>query len=496
MSEQRRSFFDWVFGREREGETPTRGRPRRPAPRDMTGGFVANEEMEWGLYHGDYRGLQYASPLAGVPVDTMVNMIGLPTPVCKEDDVTQAALDEITKLMADRIKEIHTAHFVVGTPWVWPRFDSDSGALVWEDLPDSTVADILINIVTGKPGAILTDEQIQLAIAENQVAFVQRKRRFEAGQVSVQYFGQKPESVQDYTARNVSGILPIPFPHNARAGEIRGWSLYAPGIRVAKSYHDVLKMQIEILSQFKPKQIQDVEDVKDWIKNNIGEGGLELLQEYDVAGADFIINRTGKNEKTDFKHLPADATAGFEKAINYLFILWVQSTGLPEMVWGQLATGNNATVETDYQRLMTIIAAKMRDMTTPHYQLYSASLRLLSIVRGVNYKPFEMAWDKLDAISADVKSQIFLRFAQSVASLAGTATITVEMLHKLWTIRYPELEPGTFDEFLVGITKMGLHKQFVGLDYASGLADFQGGEAGAMGEPAGQGALGGKGGAK
>jgi hypothetical protein len=48
---------------------------------------------------------------------------------------------------------------------------------------------------------------------------------------------------------------------------------------------------------------------------------------------------------------------------------------------------------------------------------------------------------------------------------------------------------------IAGITKMGMHKQFVGLDYASGLLDFQGGEAGAMGDAAGQGALGGKGGA-
>lgn len=469
-TDHRHSWFSWIFGKEKE--TPTKGRPRRPSARDMTGSLVANEEMLWGLYHGDYAGLQFASPLAGVPVDTMVNMIGLPTPVCKEDSATQDALNEITIMMTDRIKEINTTHFVTGTPWVFPRFDSKTNSFVWEDLPDSTVTDIQVDMTTGKPTAILTDEQIAVSTGENKIVNVQRKRLFRTDAVNVKYLGQKPANAQDEIARNVAGVLPIPFPHNAKPGEIRGWSLLARGIRVAKSYHDVLKMQIEVLSQFKPKQIQDTNDTDNWIKNNIGDGGLTALVDYDVAGADFVLNRTDKGEKTDYKHLPADATAGFEKAINYLFLLWVQSTGLPEMVWGQLATGNNATVETDWQRLMTIISAKMRDLTTPYYTAYAATLRLMSIARGVNYKPFTMAWDKLDAISADVKSQIFLRFAQAIASLVGVAGVTEKQLWKLWTLRYPETEPGEFLEWFKGIKKMIVHKQALGESYFDGLDDL------------------------
>jgi len=471
MSYRDGGFFSWVFGKEKE--TPTKGRTARPAARNMTGDVVANSKMLWGLYHGDYSGLQYASPLVGIPVDTLVNMIGVPTPTCKEDKVTQDALNEITEIMRDRIKDINTTHFVIGTPWAMPGYDSKTDSLVWEDIPDETTVDLFINASTGVLEKLITHELIEKVIKENQNAFYERKRTFDRSTINVEWIGPIPEGEKNYIARNIAGILPIPFPHQRKPGEIRGWSLFARGIRVAKSYHDVLKMQVEILSTFKPKQVQGITDLGEWIKNNIDAGGdPSALEAYDVAGCDLVLNIEGK-ETTDYKSLPADAVVGYEKAINYLFLLWVQSTGLPQMCWGELATGNTNTVAQDWQRLMTIISAKMRDLTTPYYEIYAASLRLMSIARGVQYKPFVMAWDKLDALSAAVKSQIFLQFAQAVAALIGSAAITPKMLWKLWTLRYPEAEPGEFKEFIAGMSEMVVHKTALGMDY-TGAQDFLG----------------------
>ena len=149
------------------------------------------------------------------------------------------------------------------------------------------------------------------------------------------------------------------------------------------------------------------------------------------------------------------------------------------------------------QKGVQYVDAIRRELDDPYTDLYAASLRLLSIVRGQNFKPFKMGWNKLESISADMKSQIFARFATALTQMSGAAAMTVEQMHKLWVLNYPKTEPGDFEEFVAGITKMGLHKQFVGLDYASGLSDFQGGEAGAMADLAGQGAdVGAKGAAK
>jgi hypothetical protein len=462
----------------------TKGRPRRPGPTDKTENKVANEEMLRGLYHGDYKGLQFASPLTYPPIAIPVNMMGLPTPT-SEDPRTQEVLNEIIAKMGERIPMLNRSMLLLGTAWRWPHFDADSGELVWDEIGDSIVSDILIDLRTGKPSAILTDEQIAISIAENQIAYVQRKRRFEAGQVVVQWMGQKPASVQDYTAANVAGILPICFAHDTDEGEIRGHSSLARVIRQLKDYHDIDYRVSETLAKFRPKQKQKVKNLAEWLKNNFGGDNPEALALLDIADNDFILITEG--EDTDFIFMPEGATAAHEKALERKFLMIVEGSGIPELAWGPLATGNHASTDEDKQLLISYVDDLRRESNRPYYDLIAASLRLLSIVRGENYKPFKMGWNKLESISADMKSQIFARFAQALMQMSGAAAMTVEQMHKLWTLNYPETEPGTFDEFVKGITLMGMHKQFVGLDYASGLADFQGGQAGAMGDAAGQG---------
>jgi hypothetical protein len=300
----------------------------------------------------------------------------------------------------------------------------------------------------------------------------------------VQWLGQKPASVQDYTATNRAGVLPICFAHDTDEGEIRGHSSLARVIRQLKDYHDIDFRVSETLAKFRPKQKQKVKSLSEWLKNNFGADNPEALASLDISDNDFIL-----------EVMPVGATAAHENALARKFLMIVEGSGIPELAWGPLATGNHASTDEDKQLLISYVDDLRRESNRPYYDLYAASLRLLSIVRGENYKSFKMGWNKLESISADMKSQIFARFAQALTQMSGAAAMTIEQMHKLWVLNYPETEPGTFDEFVAGITQMGLHKQFVGLDYASGLADFQGGQAGAMGDPAGQGALGTKGGA-
>jgi len=249
------------------------------------------------------------------------------------------------------------------------------------------------------------------------------------------------------------------------------------------------------LTKFLPKQIQDTEDVGKWMLSNLGTDQPEALADYDVAGNDLIVNRAG--EKTSFEHLPGEATSAHEKALERKYWKIIEGSGIPEIFWGISLSGNHADGDNQMQKGVQYVDAIRRELDDPYTDLYAASLRLLSIVRGQNFKPFKMGWNKLESISADMKSQIFARFATALTQMSGAAAMTVEQMHKLWVLNYPETEPGDFEEFVAGITKMGLHKQFVGLDYASGLSDFQGGQAGAMADPAGQGAdVGAKGAAK
>jgi hypothetical protein len=461
--------FSWFAPK--EIITPTKVWARRPAPRDMGGGMSANEEMLKGLYHGTFSGLQFASPLAFTPINIPVQMMGLPTPK-SDDELTQQRLNEITELMAARIPKLNRTYLLVGTAWRWPRYDSKLQSLVWEEIPDSTISDILIDVATGKATAILTDERIRLQYGENKTQYVQRKRTFTPQLVTVQWIGERPANADDYSARNVSGELPIVFAHDADDNEVRGYSVLSRIIRDLKDYHDADYRISETLTKFIPKQVQEVDDIEEWCKNNLGTGSPEALATYDVNGSDMVINKKDK-EGTSYEYLPEGATAALEKMLERKYWKIFEGSGIPEMFWGGLATGNHATAEVQMQEAVTYVEQKRQEITDPYYDLYAGSLRILEVAHGERYKTFEMKWNRLESISADVKSQIFMRFAQSIAALVNVAGVTKAQVHRLWELNFPESDPGDYEDFVMGLGEMVAHKAALGMDYM-GAQDFLG----------------------
>ena len=73
---------DWFssFGGKRKVETDKK-QARQIRTRDSTGTIVANTELLEGLYFGTEPALQFASPLANVPVNVPVALVGIPTPI-------------------------------------------------------------------------------------------------------------------------------------------------------------------------------------------------------------------------------------------------------------------------------------------------------------------------------------------------------------------------------------------------------------------------------
>jgi len=427
----------------------------------MTGGVQANEEMLRGLYRGTYPGLQFASPLCFVPIQILVQMMGYPTPY-SEDDRTQAAIDEILSLMADRVPRIHRGALIVGNSWRWPRYDARSERLVWEAIPDSTVADILVDVASEEPTALLTDEMIKLSTGENNIICVQRKRRFDPDKVDVRWYGQKPASVQDYSARNVAGQLPTNFANEADEGDIRGSSVFARIIRDLKDYHDIDFRASETLARFRVKQKQKTKSLGEWLKANFGSSDPSVLADFDIADNDLVINTEG--EETTYEFLPEGATAALEKALERKFWKVVEGSGIPELFWGPLATGNHASTDTQLEQAVSYATAKRKEFSGSWEALIDGSLRVLSVARMEPYAPFEMRWNRLEAISADMKSQILLRFAQSASALVNTASCTPKQLHTLWTLNFPESDPGEYEEFIKGLGEMAVHKAALGSD--------------------------------
>jgi hypothetical protein len=468
MSEHRFGKFSWKWGEEHD--EPTRTHARRPSARDMTSDLTANEAMLRGLYHGTWKGLQFASPLCFTPVNLLVQFMGYPTPIAEDNDtVTQAALDALMLLLADRIPRVHRGALITGNAWRYPRFDAREMSVVWEAIPDSSIADILIDVSSERAASILTDEMIKLSTGENRTIQVQRKRVFTPDVVDVRWLGQRPLNVEDYTDKNVSGMLPINFANDADEGDIRGYSIFARVIRDLKDYHDIDFRASETLAKFRVKQIQTVADPDTWQIEN-GLTSPEALAALDIADLDFVLNR--KDDKTEYEFLSEGATAALEKALERKFWKVVEGTGIPELFWGPLATGNHASTDTQLQQAVDYAGSKRKEFSRPWQQSLDGMLRVLAIACGETYKPFTMGWNRLDAVSPEMRSEIFLRFAQACSALVGSATCTPKQLHTLWELNFPESKPGEFEEWRKGIGEMALHKQFVGEQYGAGLEDF------------------------
>lgn len=461
------NIFSWFGGKEKE--TPTKTVPRRPARREQAYQEVANSEMLKGLYKGDYSGLQFASPLAYTPIATPVQLMGLPIPV-SEDERTQEVLKELVNAFGTKITRNNTLALLLGTTWIFPRFDARTLRLIWEEIPDDSISDIFIDLLSGLPTKLLTDENIALASAENLVTYYHRKRVFTPRDITVTWIGDRPAKAEDYTSRNLLGILPINFAHEAEENGLRGTSVLGRVIRDLKDYHDIDYRVSELLTKFKVKQVQEVRDPNAWAKNNLGPSGVDALGDFDILDNDFIINKHDE-ETTDFAYMPLEAIAPHEKVLERKFLKIVEGSGIPELFWGPLATGNNASTEKDMQQAIDYVERLRAETTEGYIKLFRSSLQLLGIARGEQYAEFDVKWNKLDSVSAETRGKIFRDFAEAMGKLVDSAAITKKQMYELWMANYPDSKPGTYEEFIADLNTTAMLNQFNRLDYFAGLED-------------------------
>lgn len=460
-----RSPFSW-FGR-KENVPPANTINIRPGRVDKDGGLQANSEMLKALYEGSYQGMQFASPLCYTPIATLVALMGVPV-LISNDSRTQEILDEITNEKQSHFAKLHARALLHGTAWRFPRYDMNEG-LVWEELPDHIVTDILVDIVSNKAREIYTSEQIKIRKDKNVTDAIQRDRHFTKDKIEVAYnIGR----YNDYTTRNVAGVLPVPFANEVDESDIRGHSLLARILRDLKDYHDIDYRISTILAKFSPKQVQDISNLDSWLENNFGTKKRSVLIDYDLFERDFILNLSEK-EKTQYVFAPSDVTGAHEKALQRKFLKIVEGTGIPEIFWGPLATGNHATTEEQWQQAINKVDATRNQFAEAYRVLYRGSLNLMEIVNSTTYdKDFTLQWNFLEAVNERGKAEIFTKFASAVNTMAGSATITLKQLYTLWNQMYPESGIGSYEEFTKELKGMANYQHFVKMDYFSGLDDL------------------------
>lgn len=454
------NIFTWFKSKEDQSE-PTKKLTVRPAPRDISEDLVVNKDLTYGLYHNTYPGLKLAGALAKTPILVPLWFMGVPTPV-SDDEITNEAIKELTEQFYTRMKQIHLQCHRDGTIWIFPKYNSKTQSLIWEFIPDETVVDIIKDIDTGEIISIITSEQIKIAVGENKRVYMTRKRIFTEKKITIKWSGdiaQLPNQLRDRNTRNPAGILPIPFANNADGDEKRGRSDYSSIISDLKNYHDIDYKQSQVLARFEPKLGIWTTDVDKWLENNAVTIS-DSFADMDTYNRDLFLF-TGE-EKAEYI-FPDNAYQAYESGLARVYKKIVEGSLVPEMLWGIRMQGNHASAEEQMNNVVQFVEDKREQKNDAYRLLYTASIKLLNMATMTGGEPVidRIEWNKLDALSDKVKSEILKDFAQAMSFLVSKAAATKEMFHKLWNEYFPGIAPPDLEDYIHGMDEMATHNQYV-----------------------------------
>jgi hypothetical protein len=447
-------FGFWAKGKEVQRDFGKKRHNDRPVNQDMTGGYQADSETLYGLYYGTDVGLQFASPLTYTPINVPTNLIGIPTPKAK-DKKTQDAVGQIVDDQADEFPIITNTYRLLGTSWRWCRYSNKLGRVIWEAIPDDTVTDIEIDLDTNEINVVWDHIKIRYTGGYNTAKYAERKRRI--GRDYIQTWWTGVDNVEKRELRNIRmknpfGFIPIPFGHECKENEWRGHSIFSRNLRLLRSIHEIQDNRDEILAKFKPKLVQNVADgnATAWLNNN---GYNDNVNNVDPFDDEFFIN-AGSDESTQFLHLPADATRQHTEAINNSIQRVIIGSGVPELFWPGLATGNHASTDTQKDLGISYIYGQRQEMNRAYTQLFNQTLTIKGFMEQTRYTEVKNEWDQFELVSKEVQAQIFQLFTQGLGTIIQNASMGYDDLKYFIDKFYPDIPERTRNKLKDGMFEL------------------------------------------
>jgi hypothetical protein len=441
-------FGFWQKDHHSEGDYGRRY-PRRPQHRDMTGGLPANSETLYGLFYGTIPELQFASPMAYTPVKIPSMLMGIPTPKAK-DTKTQKAVSRILEDLGEEIPLINDTFLIIGTSWRWVRWSQKLNRVIWEVIPDETITDIELDLDTNEVLAVWTHEQIRYTDGYNVIKYAERKRRIGRDIVQIWWTGtENNRMLKNETFKNPFGFIPIPFGHECKETKWRGHSIFSRILRLFKTCHEIQLKRDQILSKFEPKLKQKTGNLSSWLDNN----GFKSLDDVDPFDADFFIN-AGEGEETDFLYLSGDATRQHTEALADNYKRIIIGSGVPELFWGGLATGNHASTDTQKDLGVEYIRSLRREMNRPYTVAFNQSLTIMGAMENTRYSEVVNEWGHFEMVSREVQARIFSTFMQGLSLLIQNASMGYDDMLYFIKAFYPEGPVQTREQLKEAMTEM------------------------------------------
>lgn len=423
--------------------------PARPAVREMFGGAAANARTLKGIYTGAHQDFALSSYISTGMADVPKNLTGVPAIRPVEDgEADNPLVKELTQLLVDEYPIIAATMLIQGTAWRWAVWSDRLQKLVWESIPDESITGLILDLETGEITGLWIEEQISYTYDRYSPGITTRIRHITKEVITEEWRGRENKYKQ---YRNPFGHLPIPFGHNCLEGEWRGNSVYSRVLRLLKANHDIAYKRDEILGAFEPKLVQSVEDAETWIRNNTEALGRNK-QELDPFSQRLVVNQTG--ESTAFLFLPADATSQHTLALQDNMKKIILGSGIPELFFGGLATGNYAGTETDRLLALEYVKSIRRELTRATESLVNQSLEVLGFVRHIPLPKVNITWGTLTLLSETQKAQIMGSYAGAIGTLLQGGSVSPEGAYFLTKELYPDFPGSDGEDFLGGLNRM------------------------------------------
>lgn len=443
-------FFNNFFGRKTIEVEQVTKQARRNPPVDMTGGDVADAKRLKALYKGSDLLTQFSAPYAYTPINVPSAFVGVPIPV-SEDPATMEAVNDVMKKNLDECPIITRTMLLMGTAWRWAKYSEQKKDIVWESIPDETITALGINMATGNIEEVYTTETIEIMQGEEKVK-VKRERKITASEIEIKYAdkgGYKGE-LESVRMKNVFGTMPRPFGHDCLEGEWRGISIFSRIYRLMRSTHEIKLNREQTLSKFRAKQVQTMAkaEVNSWLANN----GYSSLTDVDPLQSDFILNV--EEQTTQLIYLPSDATTQHTNAIKDNRNEFYIGSGLPELFWSLLATGNAASTDTQRDQAIQYVNEIRREMTRQYELLINDTLKIKGYIDMRNYQPVTISWDRFDMLSMETRARIFDIVMAGAGKLIASAIGTRKDLYYFIKAFYPDIPEQTQEDFEKDINPM------------------------------------------
>lgn len=440
--------FSGIWKNPQERDLSKQGYTIRPAPRKLKGGLATNEALLKGVYTGSNQDFALSSYLMGGMIDVPKNMLGIPG-IIPDEGQDDRLIKELMPLVIDEFSILVGTMLIQGTSWRWARWSDKLHKLVWETIPDSSVTQIILDLDTGEISELWIEEQIEYNKGQMNTAYTTRTRHITKTLITETWKGGEERQVQ---YKNPFGFMPIALGHNCYEGEWRGNSVLGRVLRWLKSIHDIAYHRDEILTEFEPKIVQTVNDPAAWIKNNTPPGKDTKDLTLDPFAQKLFINQ--KEESTQFLFLSSDATSQHTAAIKDNEMKVIKGSGIPELFFGALATGNYASTETDRLLALEYVKGIRRELTKGTQELVNQSLKILSFMRFTQPPQVSIQWGNVSLLSETQKAQVMGAYASAIGSLMSSGSISPEGAFWLTKELYPEFPAEDAKHFMAGLDTM------------------------------------------